>query len=61
MFHVGQKVKTRDGRDARILCTDFRNMYSVVAAILNDDTEIIYFYDSNGKVKNFETPVDLII
>ena len=60
MFQVNQKVKTRDGRNARILCNDLCSFYSVVAAVMTDETEIIYYYDVDGKVNGYETPMDLI-
>lgn len=60
MFQVGQEVKTRDGRVARILCVDLLSIYSIVAAVMRDDVEVIYYYDADGKVNGQETPVDLI-
>ncbi len=60
MFQVGQKVKTRDGRNARILCVDLCSIYSVVAAVMSNSVEVIYYYESNGKVNDVETPLDLI-
>ena len=61
MFQVGQKVKTRDGRDARIICTDFVSIYCVLAAVMTGDIEILYYYNKEGKNKDFETPIDLVI
>ncbi len=60
MFQVGQRVKTRNGRDARVLCVDLHSCYSMVAAVMTDGKEVLYYYQEDGKVKNFETPMDLI-
>lgn len=45
-----QKVVTRDGKPARIICTDKRGNKPVVALILAPDnkTEVTFFYTSNG-------------
>lgn len=60
MIEVGQKLKTRDGRDARILCVDFDNVYPVVAAVMCFENEVIYFYNKDGKIKDIETHIDLM-
>ncbi len=60
MFQVNQRVKTRDGRDARVLCVDLCSIYSVVAAVMSNGVEIINYYQEDGKVNGFETPLDLI-
>lgn len=61
MFQVGQKVKTRDGRSVRILCVDLHSIYPVVAAVMTNDIEIINFYNHDGKIKDVETKMDLIV
>ncbi len=60
MFQVGQKVKTRNGRNARVLCVDLCSAYSVVAAVMSNNVEVIYYYDKDGKINGNETPMDLI-
>lgn len=45
----GAKVETRDGRSVRILCTDIKSEYSIVAATMCEDgEEVISGYDANG-------------
>ena len=44
-----RKVCTRDGRPARIVCTDLKNGYPIIAAIKEDNSERPYYYDINGK------------
>lgn len=45
----GAKVETRDGRDARILCTDIKSEYSIIAAVMcKDGEEAVTEYDANG-------------
>ena len=56
-----RKVVTRDGREVRIVCTDFKNKddYKIVALITkNDREEIILCYRKSGKDKYF-TDLDL--
>ena len=52
-FDPSKPVQTRDGRPARIICTDLKNNdgYSLVALVFNDfdKDEQMYYYDSNGK------------
>lgn len=55
------EIKTRDGRKARILCSDMHNFYPLVAAITIDDTsgkEALYALCSNGMHINTETETD---
>lgn len=45
----GAKICTRDGRPARILCFDLKDEpYHIVAAYVEDEREIIEFYDNAG-------------
>lgn len=45
-----QKVVTRDGRDVRIICTDFKNPQMIIGLVMNnDDGEGIYFYYKDGR------------
>ena len=39
---------TRDGRKARILCTDFKNEQLILALVTEGDRENIHFYYQNG-------------
>ena len=44
------KVVTRDGRPARIVCTDVKGKYPVIGLILyNDQEEFIYNFTENGR------------
>lgn len=45
----GAKVETRSGRSVRILCTDIKSAYSIVAATTCEDgEEAVTEYDANG-------------
>ena len=55
-----QKVVTRDGRSVRIVCTDAKNEFPIVALVTNDDKEVLMDYNNNGKVSPDEiTDLDL--
>ena len=55
-----QKVVTRDGREVRIICTDAKNEFPIVALIFNDNKEVLMDYNNNGKVSPDEiTDLDL--
>ena len=43
-----QKIMTRDGRKARILCTDMKNEQPILALVTERDIEDIHFYYQNG-------------
>ena len=43
-----QKIMTRDGRKARILCTDMKNKQPVLALVTEGNREDIHFYYQNG-------------
>lgn len=54
MFKVGDKVKTRDGMDARILCVDFGGNGTfkekrIVAGLKVGEEEYIRLYTKEGK------------
>ena len=52
-----RKVVTRDGRKARIICTDmnYKN-HPIVALIANDnDTENVYTYTKDGEWDDYES------
>lgn len=46
-----QKVVTRDGREVRIICTDMKSEYPLIALILNknNNKENLFNYKENGK------------
>lgn len=46
-FDPTKPVQTRDGREARIICTDAKGDYPIIALVGPD--EILRFYDSGGK------------
>ena len=61
LANPSKKVVTRDGRSARIICTDrVAKEYKLVALIMKDDTECIVAYNTNGCVyKNDTHSLDL--
>ena len=48
LTNPSQKVMTRDGRKARIVCTDMKNEQPILALITEGNREDIYFYSQNG-------------
>ena len=48
LANPSQKIMTRDGRKARILCTDMKNVQPVLALVTEGDIEDIHFYYQNG-------------
>ena len=51
----GGKCRTRDGRDARIICTDVKGAANLcVIALVTDEqeTEIIMYYTKQGRILN---------
>ena len=58
--NLSQKVVTKDGRSVRIVCTDAKNEFPIVALIFNDNKEVLMDYNNNGKVSPDEiTDLDL--
>ena len=58
--NLNQKVVTRDGRSVRIVYTDAKNEFPIIALITNDNKEILMDYNNNGKVSPDEiTDLDL--
>ena len=58
--NLSQKVVTRDGRSVRIVCTDAKNEFPIIALVTNDDKEELMDYNNNGKVSPDEiTDFDL--
>ena len=46
-----QKVITRDGREVRIICTDFKNITPVIGLVkTTKGEEFIYYYYENGLI-----------
>lgn len=66
-FEVGKTYKTRDGRDARVICVDYREQYnySIVALVTSPSTgsEDIVCYKPDGKVSALkkDTKDDLLL
>ena len=50
LANLSRKVVTRDGRKARILCTDRKGDYPIIALVENCDSidESVCSYDKNG-------------
>ena len=48
LANPSQKVITRDGRKARIVCTDMKNEQPILALITEGNREDIRFYSQNG-------------
>lgn len=48
-FTVGMKLKTRDGRDARILATDVDSNRSMAAAVKFNNIEAVLCYFPDGR------------
>lgn len=55
LTNSSQKVMTRDGRKARIVCTDANNEFPVVALVTNDNKEVLIDCDCNGRFSPEET------
>ena len=49
LANPSRNVVTRDGRPARIICTDAKGKYSVIALVETADTEITYKFNAEGK------------
>ena len=51
-----KKVITRDGRSARIVCTNrLDENYPVLALVRNEDYEMCYSYTQSGKLYTYQT------
>ena len=57
LANPNRKVVTRDGRDVKIICTNFLSNKNVIAEIEKDGYSLSY--DENGRNNNFSTPCDL--
>ncbi len=65
-YKNGAKVKTRDGHEVRIICTDKENPYFPIVALvkLADGSESTQFYTSNGRKQPIKCTIrdnDLVI
>lgn len=62
-WRKGAKVETRSGREVRILCTDLKDNYPIVAGVAQDDgTECSCVFDKDGHFcTGSETESDLVI
>lgn len=60
-FDVTKPVRTRDGQAARIICTDRKGSYPIVAIVGNDDDELRSF-TADGKcwVRGGFSALDLV-
>ena len=56
---LSQKVVTKDGRKVRIICTNAKNEFPIIALITNDDKEVLMDYNNNGKVSSSDEITDL--
>ena len=55
-----RKVVTRDGHSVRIICTDAKNDYPIIALVDYDDAEELFFYKPNGIcIVDVQSKVDL--
>ena len=61
LANPSRKVVTRDGRSVRVLCTDKKSEYPVVALVAQDEnTETTYHFTKDGRhYKYEESDVDL--
>lgn len=52
-YKNGAKIKTRDGHEVRIICTDRKNPYCPIVALVKlvDCSEITQSYTSKGKTQ----------
>ena len=52
-YKKGAKVKTRNGQEVRIICTNYKNEYFPIIALvkINDNNEVVLLYTSKGKVQ----------
>ena len=63
-YKNGAKVKTRDGHEVRIICTDAKDeKYPIIALVkLFDNNEVVVHYTSEGKTQRVAiSDIDLVI
>lgn len=57
-----QKIVTRDGRSVRIICTDMKGEYPIMALIPDKQEELAYRYLRNGRQLTYtDSPLDLCL
>ena len=55
-----RKVVTRDGHSVRIICTDAKGDYPIIALVDYYEVEELFFYKPDGKcIVEYESKVDL--
>ena len=60
LANPSQKVITRNGKEVRIICTNAKNDFSIIALISIDDKETLMDYNNNGELSPDEmTDFDL--
>ena len=58
----GKPVCTRDGRKARIICFDLKNnVCPIVAAVEENNMEVLYHYDTKGLNCYKKSEIDLMM
>jgi hypothetical protein len=51
-FNTKEPVQTREGKKARIICTDAKGEYPIIALVEFDSHEAVYYYRSNGEARD---------
>ena len=60
LANPSQKVITRNGKEVRIICTNAKNDFPIIALISIDDKETLMDYNNNGELSPDEmTDFDL--
>lgn len=63
LANPSKKVITRDGRKARIVCTNAKGAYPVIALLTvkagYEEVELCYVYDDKGELGRIDTNLDL--
>jgi len=61
-FDPSKPVQTRDGRKARILCTDKVGHHPIVALVMSSysSEENTFYYDEEGCISEVPNPLDLV-
>ena len=60
LANSSQKIMTRNGKEVRIICTNAKNDFPIIALISIDDKETLMDYNNNGELSPDEmTDFDL--
>ncbi len=59
-FDPPEPVQTRDGRKARIVCTDVNGHYPIIALVDYHGTELVHHFNADGKACTGSRGSDLI-